>query len=85
MILFPNVTIYSIVKKYVTINDKKNTANILLLNIFIYTKYDIIVFDFTVNSLLITVFYFCVRMLEDSLSFQLSSLARKRKRKRKKT
>ena len=62
-------------KKYVTINDKENTANILLLNIFLYTKSDFIVFDFTKKSLPIIVFYFRWRMLEDSLTFQLSSLA----------
>ena len=58
MILFPALTIYSIVKKYVTINDKENTANILLLNIFLSTKSDFIVFDFTIKSLPIIVFYF---------------------------
>ena len=62
-------------KKHVTINNKENTANILLLNIFLYTKSDFIVFDFTMKSLPIIVFYFRWRMLEDSLSFQLSSLA----------
>ena len=62
-------------KKYVTINNKENTANILLLNIFLYTKSDFIVFDFTMKSLPIIVFYFRWRMLEDSLTFQLSSLA----------
>ena len=62
-------------KKYVTINNKENTANILLLNIFLYTKSDFIVFDFTKKSLPIIVFYFRWRMLEDSLTFQLSSLA----------
>ena len=62
-------------KKYVTINNKKNTANILLLNIFLYTKSDFIVFDFTMKSLPIIAFYFRWRMLEDSLTFQLPSLA----------
>ena len=75
MILFPTLTIYGIMKKHVTINDKENTANILLLNIFLYTKSDFIVFDFTKKSLPIIVFYFRWRMLEDSLTFQLSSLA----------
>ena len=61
--------------KYVTINNKENTANILLLNIFLYTKSDFIVFDFTMKSPPIIVFYFRWRILEDSLTFQLSSLA----------
>ena len=75
MILFPTLTHYSIVKKYVTIYNKKNTANILLLIIFPYTRSHFIVFDFTMNSLPIIVFYFRWRMLEDSLTFKLSSLA----------
>ena len=62
-------------KKYVTINNKENTANILLLLIFPYTRSYFIVFDFTMNSLPIVVFYFCWKMLEDSLTFELSSLA----------
>ena len=62
-------------KKYVTINNKENTANILLLNIFLYTKSDFTVFDFTIKSLPIIVFYFRWRMLEDSLTFKLSSPA----------
>ena len=45
------------VKKYVTINNKENT--VLLLNIFLYTKSDFIVFDFTMKWLPIVVFYFC--------------------------
>ena len=45
-------------KKYVTTNNKKNAANILLLNIFLYSKSDFIVFDFTMKSLPIIVFYF---------------------------
>ena len=61
-------------KKYVTINNKENTAYILLLNIF-STKSGFIVFDFTMKSIPIIVFYFRCRMLEDSLTFQLSSLA----------
>ena len=75
MIVFSILTIYSIVKKYVTINNKENTANILLLNIFLYTKSDFTVFDFTIKSLPIIVFYFRWRMLEDSLTFKLSSPA----------
>ena len=51
MIVFSILTIYSIVKKYVAVNNKENTANILLLNIFLYTKSDFIVFDFTMKSL----------------------------------
>ena len=58
MIVFSIFIIYSIVKKYVTINDKENTANILLLNMFLYTKSDFIVFDFTMKLLPIIVFYF---------------------------
>ena len=61
-------------KKYVTINRKEKTANILLLNIFLYAKSDFILFDFTMKSLPIIVFHFCCRMLEDSISFQLSIL-----------
>ena len=61
-------------KKYVTINNKENSANILLLNIFLYTKSDFTVFDFTIKSLPIIVFCFRWRMLEDSLTFKLSSL-----------
>ena len=62
-------------QKHVTINNKENNANILLWNIFLYAKSDFIVFDFTKKSLPIIVFYFRWRMLEDSLTFQLSSLA----------
>ena len=54
---------------------KENTANILLLNIFLYTKSDFIVFDFTMKSLPIIIFYFRWRMLEDNLTFQLFSRA----------
>ena len=61
--------------KNVTINNKENTDNILVLNIFLYIKSDFIVFDFTKKSLLIIVFYFRWRMLENSLTFQLSGLA----------
>ena len=75
MIVFSILTIYSIVKKYVTINNKENTASILLLNILVYTKSDFIVFGFTIKSPPIIVFYFRWRMLEYSLTFQLSSLA----------
>ena len=75
MSVFSILTIYSIVKKYVTINNKENIASILLLNIFLYTKSDFIGFDFTMKSLPITGFYFRWRMLGDSLTFQLSSLA----------
>ena len=74
MIVFSILTIYSIVKKYVTINNKEKTANILLLNIFLSTKSDFLVFDFAMKSLLIISFYFRWRMLEDSLTFQLSCL-----------
>ena len=58
MILFPALTIYSIVKKYVTINDKENTANILLSNIFLYTISDFSVFDFPMKSLPVIVSIF---------------------------
>ena len=61
-------------KKYVTINNKENTASILLLNILLYSKSDFIVFDFTMKSLPIIVSYFRWRM-EYSLTFQLCSLA----------
>ena len=55
--VFSILTIYSIVKN-VAINNKENTANILLLNIFLYAKFDLIVFDFTKKSLSIIVFNF---------------------------
>ena len=42
---------------------------------FLYTKSDFIVSDFTMKSLLAIAFYIRWRMLEDSLAFQLSSLA----------
>ena len=71
--------------KNVTIYNKENTANILLLKIFLYTKSDFIVFDFTKKSLPIIVFYFRWRMLEDSLTFQLSSLAPLKGKKMKRT
>ena len=45
-------------KKYVAINNKENTANILLLNIFFYRWSDFIVFDLTVKWLPIIGFYF---------------------------
>ena len=69
--------------KNVTINNKENTANILLLNLFLYTKSDFIVFDFTMKSLPIIVLYFRCRMLEDSLTFQLSSVASLKEKQRK--
>ena len=75
--------IYSIVKKYVTINNKENIASILLLNKLVYTESDFIVFGFTIKSLPIIVFYFRWRMLEYSLTFQLSSLAPLRERQKK--
>ena len=50
---------------YVTINNKENTANILLLIVFPYTRSHFIVFHLTMNSLPIIVFYFRWRMLED--------------------
>ena len=56
-IAFSILTIYSTVKN-VTINNKGNTANILLLNILLYAKSDFIIFDFTKKSLPIIVFYF---------------------------
>ena len=55
--VFSILTIYSIVKN-VAIDNKENTANILLLNIFLYAKFDLIVFDFTKKSLSIIVFNF---------------------------
>ena len=42
---------------------------------FLYTKSDLIVFDLKMKSLPIIVFYVDWRMVEDSLTFQLSSLA----------
>ena len=75
MIVFSISTIYSIVKKYVAVNNKENTSNISLLNMFLYTKSDFIVIDFTMKSLPIIGSYFRWRMLGDSLTFQLSSLA----------
>ena len=72
MILFPSLTIYSIVKRYAS---KENTANILLLIIFLYTQSYFTAFNFTMNSRPIIVFYFGWRILENSLAFQLSSLA----------
>ena len=47
--------------KNVTTNNKENTANILLLNIFLYTKSDFIVFDFAKKSLPIIVFLFSLK------------------------
>ena len=78
MIVFSIWIIYSIVKKYVTINNKENTASILLL--LLYTKSDFIVFDFTMKSLPIIVSYFRWRM-EYSLTFQLCSLAPSKEKK----
>ena len=69
-------------KKYVTINNKENTASILLLNILLYSKSDFIVFDFTMKSLPIIVSYFRWRM-EYSLTFQLCSLAPLKEKKKK--
>ena len=80
MIVFSIWIIYSIVKKYVTINNKENTASILLLNILLYTKSDFIVFDFAMKSLPIIVSYFRWRM-EYSLTFQLCSLAPSKEKK----
>ena len=81
MILFPTLTIYVIVKKYFTINNKENTVNVILLIIFLYTQSHFIVFDFTMKSLPIIVFYFCWRMLQDSLTFELSSLSTLKRKK----
>ena len=74
MVLFPALIIYSIVKKYVAIYSKENTANILISIIFLHIQSHFIVFDFTIKSLPIIVFYFRCRMLDDSLTFKLSSL-----------
>ena len=74
MIVFLILTNFNIVKKYFTLNSKENTANILLLNIFLYGKSNFIIFDFTMKLLPIIVFHFRYRMLEDSLTFQLSIL-----------
>ena len=41
---------------------------------FLYTKSDFIISDFKMKSLPIIVFYFRWKMLEDSITFQLSSL-----------
>ena len=46
LILFPTLTIYSIVKKYVTINNKENTDSTLPTIIFLQTRSHFIVFDF---------------------------------------
>ena len=79
MIVFSILTIYIIVKKYVTINNMENTAK--LLNIFLYTKvwfhclwfYNEVASDYS--------FLFSLKVLEDSLTFQLSNLAQEKKRK----
>ena len=63
------------VKKYVTINNKENTTSTLLSIMFLHTRSYFIVFDFTMKSLAIIVFYFCWRMLVDTLTFELSNLA----------
>ena len=75
MILFPSLTIYSVVKKYVTINNKENTAITLLSIIFLHARSHFIVFDFAMKSLPIIVFYFRWRMLVDSLIFKLTGIA----------
>ena len=75
MVLLRPLTIYSIVKKYVTKNDKESTANILLSIILLHTQSQFIAFDFAIKSLPIIVFYFHWRMVDDSLTFELSSLA----------
>ena len=81
MILFPTLTMYSIVKIYVTINNKENTASTLLSIIFLQTRSHFIVFDFTMKSLQIVVFYFRWWMLVDSLTFKVSSLPPWKKKK----
>ena len=63
--------------KYVNskeINNKENTASVLLSIIFLHTRSHFIVFDFIMKSLQIIVFNFRRTMLEDSLNFELSSL-----------
>ena len=75
MILFPKLTIYSIVKKYVTINNKENTASALPSIIFLQTQSHFIAFDFTMKLLPIIAFYFRWRMLVDILTFELFILA----------
>ena len=75
MVRFPSLTIYSIGKKYVTINIKENTASTLHSIIFLHTQSHFIVFDFAIKTLLIIVFYFRWRMLVDSLIFELSNLS----------
>ena len=52
------LTVYSIAKKYVTINNKEYTANILLLKIFLHTKSDFIVSGFAMKPLPIIAFHF---------------------------
>ena len=59
-------------KKYVTINNKENTANVLLSIIFLHTKSHFFVFDFKKSLLM---FYSRWRLLENSLNSQLSSVA----------
>ena len=64
--------------KYVNskeINNKENTASVLLSIIFLHTRSHFIVFDFIMKSLQIIVFNFRWTMLEDSLNFELSSLS----------
>ena len=63
--------------KYVNskeINNKENTASVLLSIIFLHTRSHFIVFDFIMKSLQIIVFNFRWTMLQDSLNFELSSL-----------
>ena len=74
LVLFLALIICIIVKKLVTINKKENTANILLSITFLHTQSHFIVLHFTMKSLPIIVFSLRWRMLEDSFSFELSSL-----------
>ena len=75
LVLFLALTICIIVKKLATINKKENTANILLSITFLHTQSHFIVLHFTMKSLPIIVFSLRWRMLEDSFTFELSSLA----------
>ena len=68
MILILTFTIYGIVKKCVTINNKENSTSILLSITFVQTQSYFIAFDFTMKSFPIIVFYFRWRLLVDTLT-----------------
>ena len=62
-------------EEYVSTNNKENSASRLLSIIFLHNWSRFIVVDFVMKSVPIIVFYFRCRMLLDSLTFELSSLA----------